>query len=77
MKWYRHETRSKGLSKTIPAGNGAWREEERQKERLRKRWEDNIQEWKGRRLGDTIRVSEEREMERAGCEVFSGAPTII
>lgn len=40
------------------AGHSAKREEEREQ---RKRWENNIQEWTGLTLGETLRKAEKRE----------------
>ena len=39
----------------------------------KKRWEDNIVEWTGLSLGDILREAENREMERIGCQIISGA----
>ena len=46
--------------------------------RQTKRWENNINEWTGLEFANSHRVVWEQEkMERAGCKVFSGAPTIL
>ena len=44
--------------------------------RQRKRWEDNIREWTGLKLGETLGEAEDGGMEEVGCEVFCGAPTV-
>ena len=58
LKWYGHVTRSSGLTKTILQGTvPGGRKIGRQK----KRWEDNIKEWTGLQLSDTLRKAESRE----------------
>ena len=58
LKWYGHTTRTPGLAKTILQGTikGG-----RKRGRQRKRWEDNISEWTGLTLGETMRKAEDRE----------------
>ncbi|GFR88059.1 eukaryotic translation initiation factor 3 subunit F [Elysia marginata] len=58
LKWYGHTTRSSGLAKTIMQGtvNGG-----RRRGRQRKCWEDNIREWTGLELRNTLRIAENRE----------------
>ena len=61
LKWYRHVTRSSGLTKTIlqvtvPGG--------RKRGRQKKRWEDKIKEWTGLQLSDTLRKAESLEVWR-------------
>ena len=58
LKWYGHVMRSSGLAKTFLQGTV---QGGRRRGRQRKRWEDNISEWTGLRLSDTIRRSENRE----------------
>ena len=58
LKWYGHVMRSSGLAKTFLQGTV---QGGRRRGRQRKRWEDNISEWTGLRLRDTIRRSENRE----------------
>ena len=58
LKWYGHVTRSAGLAKTILQGTVQGR---RRRGRQRKRWEDNITEWTGLELKDTVRKAECRE----------------
>ena len=41
------------LQRTVQGG--------RRKSRQKKRWEDNISEWKGLRLGEALRKAEDRE----------------
>ncbi|GFR76507.1 endonuclease-reverse transcriptase [Elysia marginata] len=60
LKWYGHNTHSSGLAKTIMQGtvytNGG-----RGRGRQKKRWEDNIKEWTGLDLRNTLRRAEDRE----------------
>ena len=51
-------SRSSGMVKTILQGSvkGA-----RRRGRQMKRWEDNIKEWTGTGLGDSLRAAEDRE----------------
>ena len=58
LKWYGHITRSTGLAKTILQGTV---QGGRRRGGQRKRWEDNIREWTGLHLSDTLRLSENRE----------------
>ena len=58
LQWYGHVTRTSGLAKTFLQGTVKGR---RRRGRQRKRWEDNIQEWTGLRLSETIRRAENRE----------------
>ena len=59
LKWYGHISRSSGMAKTILQGTvkGA-----RRRGRQKKRWEDNIKEWTGVGLGDSLRAAEDREV---------------
>ena len=57
MKWYGHVTRSTGLAKTIMQGTV---QGGRRRGRQRKRWEDNISEWTGLKLSNTVRLAENR-----------------
>ena len=58
LQWYGHVSHSSGLAKTILQGTvkGA-----RRQGRQRKRWEDNIREWKGLEFGKSQRAVENRE----------------
>ena len=58
LRWYSHISRSSGMVKTILQGTvkGA-----RRRGRQKKRWEDNIKEWTGMGLGDSLRAAEDRE----------------
>ena len=58
LKWYGHVVRSKGLAKTILQGTV---QGQRARGRQRKRWEDNIREWTGLKLGEALREAEDRE----------------
>ena len=58
LRWHRHITRSTGLAKmilqgTVPGG--------KRKGRQKKRWEDNITEWTGLKLGEALQKAENRE----------------
>ncbi len=57
LKWYGHVTRSSGLAKTILQGTVRGG---RKRGRQKKRWED-IKEWTGLELSDTLRKAESRE----------------
>ena len=70
LKWYGHVSRSSGLAKKILRGRTTT---ERGK---KKWWEDNIKEWTGLGFANSHRCGEQEKMERAGCKVVSGAPTI-
>ena len=50
-----------------------FKEVERRVDR-KKRWDDNIREWTGLQLSETFR--RQKEMEEAGCQIISGAPTV-
>ena len=58
LQWYGHVSRSSGLAKTILQGTVQGR---RKRGRQRKRWEDNIREWTGLTLNDSLRKTENRE----------------
>ncbi|GFS05997.1 endonuclease-reverse transcriptase [Elysia marginata] len=74
LKWYGHTTRSSDLAKTIMQGtvNGG-----RRRGRHKKRWEDNIREWTGLELRNTLRRAEDREEWKAVIKTFSAAPRRI
>ena len=75
-EWYSHVSRSSGLTKTIL--QGAVKEVRRQG-RQRKRWEDNIREWRGLEFAKSQRAVENRErrkMEDTGREAICGASMI-
>ncbi|GFO19176.1 endonuclease-reverse transcriptase [Plakobranchus ocellatus] len=71
LKRYGHITRSSGLAKTIMQGtvNGG-----RRRERQKKRWDDNIREWTGFELRNTLRKAEDREEWKAVVRRSSAAP---
>lgn len=58
LNWYGHVTRSSGLAKIILQGTV---QGSRRRGRQRKRWEDNIREWTGLELSDTVRKAENWE----------------
>ncbi|GFR90694.1 retrovirus-related Pol polyprotein LINE-1 [Elysia marginata] len=62
LKWYGHTTRSSGLAKTIMQGT-VYRG--RRRARQKKRWEDNIREWKGLELRKTLQIADDREEGKA------------
>ncbi|GFN89811.1 UDP-glucuronosyltransferase 2a1-like [Plakobranchus ocellatus] len=74
LKWYGHTTRSSCLAKTIMQGtvNGG-----RRRGRQKKRWDDNIREWTGFELINTLRKAEDREEWRAVVRRSSAAPRPI
>ena len=73
LQWYEHITRSSGLAKTFLQGTV---QGGRRRGRQRKRWEDNIGEWTGLGLSDTIRKVEEREEWWRLVVTSCGAPTV-
>ena len=73
MKWYGHVTRASGLAKTVLQGT-VWGG--RRRDRQRKRWEDNIQDWTGLKLSDAVRRAEEREKWRMLVARSCCAPTV-
>ena len=50
----------------------------RRRGRQKKRWEDNVTEWTGLKLGEALRKAENREEWRTvrGCPIILGAPTV-
>ena len=68
-----HITRSSGLAKTFLQGTV---QGGRRRGRQRKRWEDNICEWTGLGLSDTVRKAEEREKWRRLVVTSCGAPAV-
>ena len=58
LGWCGHISRSSGMAKTILQGRvkGA-----RKRGRQKKKWEDNIKEWTGMGVGDSLRATEVRE----------------
>ena len=48
-------------------------ERSKRRERQKKRWEDNTNEWTGMEFGDSLRAAEDRE--RYCFNVVCGAPT--
>ena len=58
LKWFGHVTRGNGLVKTVLQGTVRG---QRKRGRQKKRWEDNITEWTGVKMGEAIRHAEDRE----------------
>ena len=73
LQWYGHITRSSGLAKTCLQGTV---QGGRRRGRQRKRWEDNICEWTGLGLSDTVRKAEERGEWRRLVVASCGTPTV-
>ena len=57
LRWYGHK-RSTGLAKMILQGTV---QRGRRRGRQKKRWEDNVTEWTGLKLGEALRKAENRE----------------
>ena len=58
LRWYVHITRSTGLAKMILKGTA---QGGRRKVRHKKRWEDNIPEWRGLVLGEIRKNADDRK----------------
>ena len=58
LNWYGHLCRHTSLAKTVQQGTVPGG---RSRGRPRKRWSDNIKEWTGRTVGETLRLVEDRE----------------
>ena len=58
LQWYGHVSRSSGLAKTISQGTVRGG---RRQDRQRKRWEDNIREWRGLEFVKSQRAVENEE----------------
>ena len=58
LKWYGHLCRHTSLAKTVQQGTVAGG---RSRGRPKKRWHDNIKEWTGRTVGETLRLVEDRD----------------
>ena len=76
LRWYGHIARSTGLAKMILQGVA---QGGRRKGRQKKRWEDNLTEWTGLKLGEALRKVENREgwrkvVARSSCSL--GAPAV-
>ena len=71
LRWYGHVTRSTGLAKMILQGTV---QGGRRKGRQKKRWEDNVTEWTGWKLGDALRKAESREEWRKVVAQSSSVP---
>ena len=57
LRWFGHVSRSSGLAKTILQGTV---KEKRKRGRQKKRWEDNVKEWKGIEFASSTRAAEDR-----------------
>ena len=68
LKWFGHVSRSSGLAKTILQGKV---QGGRRRNRQKKRWENNIAEWRGLKFCDSVREAENK-MEGEGCNVRGG-----
>ena len=71
LRWYGHKTRSTGLAKMILQGTV---QGGRRRGRQKKRWEDNITEWTGLKLGEALRKAENREEWRTVVDRSSLVP---
>ena len=71
LRRYGHISRFSGMAKTILQGTvkGA-----RRRGRQKKRWEDNIKEWTGTGLGDSMRAAEDREVWKSIVATSSVVP---
>jgi hypothetical protein len=58
LQWYGHVSRTSGIAKTILQGTV---QGGRKRGRQKKRWEDNIREWTGLSVNDSLRKTENRE----------------
>ena len=77
LQWYGHVSHSSGLAKTIFQGTVKG---ERRQVRHRKRWEDNIREWRGLEFAKSKRATENRKNEKKeeiGCEIICGVPVTL
>ena len=75
LLWYGHVSCSSGLAKTILQGT---MKGGRRQSRWRKRWEDNIGEWRGLEFSKSQWGSgEQGKMEETGCKIICGSPTTL
>ena len=75
LQWYGYVSRSSGLAKIILQGTVKGG---RRQGRQRKRWEDNIREWRGLEFGKSQRAVDNGEkMEETGCEIICGVPMTL
>ena len=61
LKWYGHICRHNSLAKTVLKGTVTVG---RSRGRPRKRWNDNIEEWTGRTVGETLKLVKDRSVWR-------------
>ena len=59
LKWYGHVSRSLGLAKTILQGTV---QGGRKRGRQKKRWQDNIREWTGLPVKDTVKKTKDEKV---------------
>ena len=71
LQWYGHVFRSSGLAKTISQGTVKGG---RRQDRQGKRWEDNIREWTGLKVGKSQSAVENREKWRKLVAKSSSVP---
>ena len=57
LRWFANVSRSSGLAKTILQSTVKGK---RKRDRLKKRWEDNIKEWIGMEFASSTRAAENR-----------------
>ena len=57
LRWFGHVSRSSDLAETILQGTV---KEQRKRDRQKKRWEDNIEEWTGMDFASSTRAAENR-----------------
>jgi hypothetical protein len=60
LKWFGHVTRGEGLTKTVLQGTVRGG---RKRGRQKKRWENNITEWTGMKLNETLQLAK-NQLER-------------
>ena len=58
LRWYGHLSRSSGMAKTFLQGT---MKGTKRRGRQKKRWENNINKWKGMGFGDSLRAAEDSE----------------
>ena len=66
LQWYGHVSHSSGLAKTILQGTVRGG---RRQDRQRKRWENNIREWRGLKFAKSQRAVENRGSEETGYRI--------
>ena len=75
LRWYGHITRSTGFAKMIIQGTV---QGGRRKGRQKMRWEDDILEWAGLKLGEALlKTINREEWRKSGSPIFLDASTVI